>query len=108
MSIVLEQDSLDDVHHDLVGAFKDLVDAEVSEEPLNGVVLEVAIATVHLQAVIDNVEALVRGKLLSHRAVHRVVRISGFDKASTMSDHESRCFKVGCHLCKLELDVLIV
>ena len=62
----------------------------------------------HLQAVVDDVEALVSGKLLSHRAVHRVVRISSFNEFSTMSNHESGCFQISCHLRKLELDVLVV
>ena len=61
------------MHHYLVSSLKDLVDTQVSQEALDWVVLEIAIATVHLQAVIDNVEALVGREFLSHSAIHCIV-----------------------------------
>ena len=81
--------------------------AQVTQESLNGVVLQVAVASVHLQAVVDDVEALVSGKLFGHGTVHRVVGISGLDQPGTMSDHQARCFEISCHLCELELQVLV-
>ena len=79
LSIILEKGALNDVHHNFVGAFEDLVDAQIPQESLNRVVLQVAIATMHLQAVIDDVEALVGGEFLGHGAVHGVVRVLRHD-----------------------------
>jgi len=106
-SVILEQISLNDVHHNLVGSFQNLVHSEVSQESLNGVVLKVAIAAVHLQTVVHNVEALVRRKLLSHGTVHRVLGVLLSDQPSPMSHHHATSFKIGCHLGKLKLKVLI-
>jgi hypothetical protein len=96
------------VHHDLVGSFEDLVDSEITQEPLDGVILEVAVASVHLEAVVHDVEALVGRELLGHRAVHRVVGVLRCDQVGSMSYHKARSFKVSGHLRKLELEVLVV
>ena len=106
-SIVLEQCSLDDVHHDLVSSLEDLMDTEVSEEALNGVVLQVAISAVHLEAVVHDVEALVSGELFGHSAVHSVVGLLGGDHASTVSDHEPGGLQISCHSRKFKLKVLV-
>ncbi len=57
MSVTLEQISLDDVHHDLVGTFKDLVHTQVSQEPFDWVLFQVAIATMHLESIVDYIKA---------------------------------------------------
>ena len=55
----LEDGATDDNVHDFVRALQDLVHAAVPEVPLHGVVLQVAVAAVQLQAAVDDVEALV-------------------------------------------------
>ena len=95
------------MHHDLVGALEDLVYAQVTQESLNRVILQVAVATVHLQAVVNDVEALVSGKLFGHGAVHRVVGVLGLDQPGTVTDHQARRFKVSRHFSELELQVLV-
>jgi len=74
--------------HDLVCPFENLVDAEVSQDPLDGVVLKVAIAAVHLKGIIDNIEALIGGELLGHGAVHCVVGLSVCYAMCAMSHHK--------------------
>ena len=50
-SSLAEQLAGDDDAHDLVGAFVDLVDAQVADHALHGLVLQVAVAAVRLEAV---------------------------------------------------------
>jgi len=95
------------MHHYLVSSLKDLVDTQVSQEALDWVVLEIAIATVHLQAVIDNVEALVGREFLGHSAIHCIVWVMCHNQLSTVSYHQSRCLQVNSHLGKLELYILV-
>ena len=95
------------MQHDLVRAFKDLMDSEISEEALDWVVLQIAVPTVHLEAIIHDIEALVCGEFLGHGAVHRVVRVSCFDQLCTMPHHEARSFEVSGHSSELELHVLV-
>ena len=98
---------MDDMHHNLVCAFEDLMDTKISQVALNRIVLKVAVPTVHLEAIIDDVEALVRRKLLSHRTVHRVVGVTSIDEIGSMSYHQSGSLQVSGHFRKLELQVLV-
>ena len=75
------------MHHDFIGAFQNLVHAQIPQEPLNRVVLQVAVPTVHLQAVVCNVPTLVGGELLRHGAVHRVVGCLLGDEAGALPNH---------------------
>lgn len=75
--------------HDLVCPFENLVDSEVSQDPLNGVVLKIAVAAVHLKGIIDNIEALVGRELLGHGAVHCVVGLLVCYAMCTVSHHKS-------------------
>lgn len=95
------------MQHDLVGALKDLMHSQVTEEALDRVVLQIAVATVHLQTVIDDVEALVSGELLGHSAVHRIVWVLRLDQFGTMTHHQTRGFKVCSHPSQLKLQVLV-
>ena len=83
------------------------MNSEVSQESLDRVILEIAISTVHLEAVIDDIRALICGEFLGHSAVHGVVGVASRDEVGTVSNHESRGFEIGGHLGKLELDVLV-
>ena len=77
--------------HDLVRPFENLVDAEVSQDPLNGVVLKVAVAAVHLKGIIDNIEALIGRELLGHGAVHCVVGLLVCYAMCAVSHHKPTC-----------------
>lgn len=106
-SVVFQKHALDYVHHYLVRALQDLMHAQIPHEPLDRVVLKVAVATVQLEAVVRDVEALVRRELLCHGAVHRVVRHLLGNHARTVSHHHAGGLQVGGHLSELELDVLV-
>jgi len=91
-SIILKKSSLDDMHHDFIGAFEDRVDSKIPQESLNRVLLQVSVATVHLKSIVDNIEALISGDLLGHRAVHGIVRLLLGKHTGSMSYHQSRAF----------------
>jgi len=80
---------------------------QVSQESLDRVVLQVAISTVHLQAIVNDIKALVGGKFLGHSAVHGVVGVTGCDKICTMSNHQSGGLEVCSHSCELKLHILV-
>ena len=105
--MILEECALDDMHHDFICAFKNLVDSQVSKESLYRVVLQVTIATVHLEAIIYDVEAFVSSKLLCHSAIHCIIRCFVCNQSCTMANQQSRSFQVCGHLCEFELKVLI-
>jgi len=80
---------------------------QVSQESLDRVVLQVAISTVHLQAIVNYVKALVSGEFLGHSAVHSVVGVACRDQVRTVAYHQSGGLKVRRHFCQLKLQVLI-
>lgn len=51
---MLDDTSRDDHIHHLVGAFEDLVDPQVTQVALNGIILQVSIATVELESLVGN------------------------------------------------------
>ena len=55
-SLPLQHCPRDEHLHDLVGALQDLVDADVPEVLLHGVVLQIAVAPVHLQGRVHDLE----------------------------------------------------
>src|SRR5439155_17651628 len=61
-AVAAEHLARDDDAHDLVGAFQDLVHPQVPYQLLEAIVVEVAVAAVHLQRVVDDLEAELRGK----------------------------------------------
>jgi hypothetical protein len=67
----LEKGASNNDVHDFVGALEDLVNTAVPEVTLDGVILQVAVATVQLQAVVDDVEALWRWTEEEARAAER-------------------------------------
>ena len=61
----------------------------------------------HLQAVIDNIKALISGELLGHGTVHGVVGSLLSNQARSVAYHQARRFQVGGHGRKFELNVLV-
>merc|ERR1711972_1136252 len=52
--------------HDFVGTFQYLMDAHVPHKPLNRVILEIPIASKHLERVVANSKACIRRISLGH------------------------------------------
>lgn len=107
-SIILKKSSLDDVHHDFVGAFENLMNSKISQESLNWVLLQISVPTVHLESIVDDVEALISGDFLGHSTVHGIIRLLLGKHTSSMPHHQSRAFQFNGHFSKLELQVLII
>src|SRR5438067_6502508 len=57
--------------HDLVGAFEDLVHAQIAQIALDREVLEVAVAAVELQRLVRDMKPGIGREALGHRALHR-------------------------------------
>ena len=71
LKLLPQQPPGDDDAHDLVGAFEDLVDAQIAQMALDREVPEVAVAAMQLQRLVDDVEPGVGGDALGHRTVQR-------------------------------------
>ena len=93
--------------HYLIGAFKNLMDAEVAKDSLDWVVLKVAVTTVHLERVVHNVKAFVGCEFFGHGTIHCVVRITLHNTIRSMSHHKSTSLKICRHFSKLKLNILI-
>src|SRR4029077_1796885 len=59
----------DDDAHDFVGAFEDLVDAQVAQVALDREIAEIAVAAMQLQRLVDDMKPGVSGEALGHRAM---------------------------------------
>src|ERR1700722_6523543 len=66
----------DDDAHDLVGAFEDLVDAQITQIALDREIPEIAVAAVQLQRLVGDVEPGIGGDALGHRAMQRRLRVA--------------------------------
>lgn len=69
--LILEDLARDDQPHDLVGSFQDLVDARIAEILLDLVVVEVAVATVHLERPVDDLRVSCSQGAGLHRSNYR-------------------------------------
>ena len=90
----------------LVGSFQDLIDPDVPEELFHRVVLEVAIPSVHLEGIIDNFEAVVRGEELGHAAQLHSVRVPIIQGQGCIPHHGPGGHQLSRHHGQLELVVL--
>ena len=106
-SVIFQNYSLNYVKHDFVGSFEDLMDAEIAKDTLNWVVLEVAIATVHLEGVVDDIKTFVSRKFFCHCTIHGIIRIPSHNTIRPMPNHKSTRFKICSHLSQLKLKILI-
>src|SRR5580704_9046525 len=89
--------------HDLVGAFEDLVNAQVAQIALDGKVLQVAVAAMQLQRLVDDLEPDVGRKALAHRrGLGRLGRL-GVEQEGRAPDQEPRGVELGRHVGQLEL-----
>src|SRR5882762_8274439 len=86
-SLLPQQPAGDDDAHDLVGAFEDLVDADVAQVALDGEILEVAVAAVELQRLVADLETGIGGKALGHRAMEGRVGVAVVEARGGAAQH---------------------
>src|SRR5437016_1951130 len=70
----------------VVGPFADLIDASVAHHALIGLVLKVALATVDLHRVVDDLPEYVGGPDLEHGGFEHVVVGATVDEVSALAD----------------------
>ena len=80
--------------HDLVGAFEDLVHAQVADQLLDAEVGEVAVAAEELQRAVGDLEGGVGDEALGHRAGHRGVGGTGVELPGGLVEEDA---------CRLQL-----
>ena len=61
-----DQGAGDDDPHDLVGAFENLVDAQIAHQFLDAVVMQIAVAAKQLQRIVGDLETAVGDEALGH------------------------------------------
>ena len=93
----------DDDAHDLVGPLEDLVDAEVTEQALDGVIHQIAVAAVELKGAIDDRHAGVGRQPLGHRGELGLGRRAGLDLRGGGVEQRARRLQLGLHVGELEL-----
>ena len=71
---------------------------QVTQKSLNWVILKVPVASMHLQTVVHNIEALVSGEFFRHGAVHRIVGLTFSNHSCPMPHHQTGSFEIGGHL----------
>src|SRR5713101_1651071 len=89
--------------HDLVGAFEDLMHPEVAQITLDGKVLQVAVAAMQLQRIVDDPEADVGGEALAHGGGLRRLGRLDVEQRGGAPDQQPRGVEVGRHVGQLEL-----
>lgn len=94
--------------HHLVGALENAVHTRVAQEHVHLVVLQVAVSTVQLQSIVNDLEALVRRVQLGHGTVARHIGVVLVQHVGRLTNHQAGGKKVRGHVCELELSVLEV
>src|SRR5271169_2697972 len=83
-----EQMPGDDHPHDLVGAFEDLVHAQIAQIALDRKVLQIAVAAEQLQRLVADVEPGISRETLGHRAMHDRLWITAVEARGPAPDHQ--------------------
>ena len=84
------------------------MNSQITQESLDWVILKIAISSMHLEGIVDDVETFVSGEFLGHCAVHGVVWVPTRYQVCTMSYHETTGLEIRSHSRQLELDVLVI
>ena len=82
------------------------MEAQVADDPLQGVVFQIAVAAVQLQGLIGDLEAGVGGEALGHGAKAGGGRIAGVERGGGAAHHQPRGLQLGGHVGELELQRL--
>ena len=96
------------MQHDFVSSLQDLVDSEISQNSFNWIIFEVAVTSVELEGLINDVETVLGGVPLGHGTVHGVVWIIIFNAVCSVSYHQSACLKLNGHFTEGKLNILEV
>src|SRR5665213_645737 len=101
-----QQATGDDDAHDLVGAFEYLVHAQIAQIALDRIFLDVAVAAVQLQRLVDDLETGVGGEALGHGALGSGFGIVALKRTGGAMHHEPRRVELGRHVGEAELERL--
>ena len=95
-----------DQPHDLVGAFEDLVHAQVPDNLLDAVIREIAVAAVQLQALIGHLRARLGDEFLGHGAELGGIRRALVELPRRLAQEGAGGLKLDLHVGKAELQRL--
>eukprot|EP00470_Lotharella_oceanica_P016683 CAMPEP_0170192284 /NCGR_PEP_ID=MMETSP0040_2-20121228/53756_1 /TAXON_ID=641309 /ORGANISM="Lotharella oceanica, Strain CCMP622" /LENGTH=116 /DNA_ID=CAMNT_0010440595 /DNA_START=366 /DNA_END=713 /DNA_ORIENTATION=- len=101
-----EHRSANDVAHNLVGPLQNLMHAHVAKVTLRVVLLDVAVAPMHLQGAVADLEAHVRRESLGHGTLRRAPRVFVVEHLCGVEHHQSCGCELCGHICDLEAQVL--
>ena len=82
------------------------MDAQIAPEPLNRVILQIAISAVQLQRLVNDGRAIVGRQPFGHGRKSRFIRRVFGDFGCCEIEQCARCFQIGGHICERELGVL--
>jgi hypothetical protein len=91
---VPQQCAADDQPHDLVSAFKNLMDANVAQHPLDRVVAQVAKAAVQLETTIKDIEARISRIELAMAASFVAAALRKASTGNTAPSSQSRAYGI--------------
>src|SRR5690606_29433071 len=92
---------------DFRGSFVNLGNLRIAEQPLDGIVLHVAVATEYLNGLSGHLRGRFRSPQLGHGAVCGSALAAVVGSCCRIQRGTGRRY-AGCHVCKLELDCLEV
>ena len=96
----------DDHPHDLIRAFKDLMDPQIAHDLLNAIIGKVSVAAMELQALVRNAAAGFRSQLFGHGAEFGGIRGAGVELPGRVSEERSRGLEIDLHIREPELQRL--
>src|SRR5690606_14869134 len=92
--------------HDFVGAFEDLVHAQIAQDAFDRIVPDIAVAAMYLQRFVAGGEAGIGSEALGHRRVQRGVGGVAVQRKSRAMHHQARGVQFRRHVSQLELQCL--
>ncbi len=90
---IAQHSAADDEPHDFVGAFQYLMDAHIAQDALNGMIAQIAITAMQLQAAIHHLEARIGSKALRLRGKPRRRRLALADRHRCAVQQQARGLK---------------
>lgn len=92
--------------HDFVGTLQDLVNTDVSVVPLKLVLAQVAIPTVYLNGVVNDISAGIRRISFGRSHYYAFLRLVIIDRFSCSPYHQPRARQSSRHISQLEFNRL--
>lgn len=103
-----QQGARGDHPHHLVGALENAVHTRIAQEHVHLVVLQVAVSSVQLQAVVNDLEALVCRVQLGHGTVACHIGVALVQHCCSLTNHQAGGKKARGHIGELKLSMLEV